>query len=85
MALNSAEWTDLNRLLAGGDPLDQLRPALQERFPQLRVKVMDALDLRDETPLLQQAGYTVYLMESDGHCWQVTTDPGRAAGVILAR
>jgi hypothetical protein len=57
--------------------------ALRARFAGLRVVVVDAFDMRAETPAVAGARRALYLGASDGHCWQVTTDPARAAGLFI--
>ena len=58
--------------------------ALRQHCAPLRVVVVDALDMRDETPVAQGRQYQLFLGASDGHCWTVTTDPARAAGLFIA-
>lgn len=58
--------------------------ALRARFAGLRVVVVDAFDMRGETPAASGARWALYLGASDGHCWSVTCDPARAAGFFLA-
>ncbi len=57
--------------------------ALRARFVTLRVVVVDALDMRGEAPAAVGAKRRLYFGASDGHCWNVTTDPAQARGLIL--
>ncbi|MDO9315654.1 MAG: hypothetical protein Q7T97_14035 [Burkholderiaceae bacterium] len=57
---------------------------LREHYAQLRVVVVDAFDMRDEHPAAAGPTRTLYYGASDGHCWQVTSDPAQAAGFFLA-
>jgi len=57
---------------------------LRQRYAPLRVVVVDAFDMRGETPAAQGDKRTLYYGASDGHCWQVTSDPAQAAGFFLA-
>ncbi|WP_428422228.1 hypothetical protein [Methylibium sp.] len=57
--------------------------ALRERYAPLRVVVVDAFDMRGETPAAQGDTRTLYYGASDGHCWKVTSDPAQAAGFFL--
>ena len=57
---------------------------LREHYSQLRVVVVDAFDMRDETPAAAGATRALYYGASDGHCWQVTSDPAQAAGFFLS-
>jgi hypothetical protein len=58
--------------------------ALRERYALLRVVVVDAFDMRDETPAAVGPTRALYYGASDGHCWQVTSDPALAAGFFLS-
>lgn len=57
--------------------------ALRTRFAALRVVVVDAFDMRGETPAAVGTKRQLFLGASDGHCWSVTADPARASGLIL--
>ncbi len=57
---------------------------LRATYTQLRVVVVDAVEMRDETPAAAGATRALYYGASDGHCWQVTADAGQAAGFFLA-
>jgi hypothetical protein len=58
--------------------------ALRERFAPARVVVVDAFDMRDETPAAVGAKYQLWFGASDGHCWQVTADPAQAVGFFIS-
>jgi hypothetical protein len=55
------------------------------RDPDMRVLVVDALDMRDETPALLLGQRRVYLATSNGHCWHVTEQPLEATALILTQ
>jgi hypothetical protein len=57
--------------------------ALRTHLAPLKVVVMDAFDMRRETPAAQGEKRALYLGASDGHCWQVTADPAQAAGLFI--
>lgn len=57
---------------------------LRERYAPLKVVVVDALDMRDETPLAAGPRRLLWAAASDGHCWQVTGALEQAAGLFLA-
>jgi hypothetical protein len=58
--------------------------ALRTAFVGLRVVVVDAFDMRDETPAARGRRRLLFLGASDGHCWTVTADASRAAGLFIA-
>lgn len=57
--------------------------ALRQQLAPLRVVVVDALDMRAETPAIRGQRRWLYLAASDGHCWTLTDDPAQAAGLYL--
>lgn len=79
--------SELSEALALADEAGTVREAaaqLRQRYAPLRVIVVDAFDMREETPAAQSARHQLYLAASDGHCWTVTADPAQAAGLYLA-
>jgi hypothetical protein len=76
----------ITEALAIAESADSVRSAaqlLRSHYSQLRVVVVDAFDMRDETPAAVGATRKLYYGASDGHCWQVTSDPAQAAGFFL--
>jgi hypothetical protein len=57
---------------------------LRERYAPWRVVVVDAFDMRSETPIARGAKRQLFLGACDGHCWSVTNDPAQAAGLFVA-
>ncbi len=55
------------------------------RDPATRVVLVDAMDMRGETPALLLGTRRVYLATSNGHCWSVTDQPGEATALILTQ
>jgi hypothetical protein len=58
--------------------------ALRARFAPLPAIVVDAFDMREETPAARGTHRQLYYGASDGHCWVVTADAARAAGFFVA-
>jgi hypothetical protein len=58
--------------------------ALRRQLAPMRVVVVDAADMRDETPAARGARHDLYLGASDGHCWSMTSDPALAAALFIA-
>jgi hypothetical protein len=58
--------------------------ALRQRFAPLRIVVVDAFDMRNETPAASGAARQLFLGASDGHCWTVTNDASQACGLFVA-
>jgi len=77
----------LNEALALAGASANVREAaavLRSRLAPLRVVVVDALDMGDETPAASDPKHRLYLGASDGHCWTVTQDLAQAAGLFIA-
>lgn len=58
--------------------------ALRARYAGMRIVVVDAFDMRAETPAAVGEKVTLWYGASDGHCWQVTADPAQAVGLFIA-
>jgi len=77
----------LPEAIALADSASTVREAatlLRERFAPLKVVVVEAFDMRDETPAASGAKRVIWGAASDGHCWQVTGDLRSVAGLYLA-
>ena len=77
----------LDRALLLADAEGSVRDAaatLRAACAPLRVVVVDALDMRGETPVAVGTRRQLYLGASDGHCWTVTADLDQAAGLFIA-
>lgn len=58
--------------------------AIRAQLPGMRVVVVDAFDMRGETPAAAGTRCALYYGASDGHCWQVTADPAQAVGLFIS-
>lgn len=77
----------LAEALAIADAAPDVRDAarrLRERFAPRRVVVVDASDMRDETPAATGQKAQLHYAASDGHCWSVSHDGASAAGYFLS-
>lgn len=77
----------LDEAIALADSAASVREAallLRERYAPLKVVVVDAFDMREETPAAVGSKRVLWGAASDGHCWQVTADLGAVAGLYLA-
>ena len=83
----SALTDTLPELLALAEAAGTVREAaaaLRERLAPLRIVVVDAFDMRGESPLAQGERRLLWGAASDGHCWQVTAAPEQVAGLFIA-
>ena len=87
MTVTAPLAASLDEALALADSAATVREAallLRERYAPLKVVVVDAFDMREETPAISGAKRVLWGAASDGHCWQVTSDLSGAAGLYLA-
>lgn len=78
--------TTLAEALALADTATTVRDAaaaLRRRFASLRIVVVDAFDMRHESPAAVGTARQLFLAASDGHCWTVTGDAALARGLFV--
>jgi hypothetical protein len=83
MALSVDDLTEIDALLVAPDaerPFSELR----RRFPHLSWTCCDASDVT-EAPFRVYERFEIHLLDSADHCSQITSDPARATGIVLAR
>lgn len=83
MALAAHELTEIEQTLAAPDA-SQVFSVLRERFPHLAWIRCDASDVT-ETPFRSLGAFDLHLLDSADHCAQITDDPARATGIVLAK
>ncbi len=64
--------------------LREAAAALRARYAPLRVVVVDAADMRDETPAARGTRRQLHWGASNGHCWAVTADAAQASGLFVS-
>jgi Family of unknown function (DUF6129) len=83
MALAADELTEIEKVLAaaeaGASPLAELR----SRFPHLAWTRCDASDV-SEAPFRSFSRFDIHLIDGSDHCVQITADPERATGIVVA-
>ncbi len=57
---------------------------IRQALAPLRTLVLDAFDMRAEQPVMRlPQDRAIYLMATDGHCWNVTQEPAQANALVL--
>ncbi|RTE88456.1 MULTISPECIES: hypothetical protein [Bradyrhizobium] len=84
MALTAEELIEIERLLAADGAEMGSFVELQRRFPQLAWVRCDASDVADQ-PFRQFPRFDLHLIDGSDHCVQITADPTRATGIVLAK
>ncbi len=83
MALAADDLTEIERMLAELGPAANPLQPLRVRFPELSWTRCDASEMIEE-PYRSASRYDIHLVDRNDHCVQVTHDPARASGVVLA-
>jgi hypothetical protein len=84
MAVNANELSEIDRVLSTLNVDVQAFAELRRRFPHLSWTRCDASDVT-EAPFRSYPAFDVHLLDSADHCSQITCDPARATGIVLAR
>jgi hypothetical protein len=81
MALGPNELMEIDQVLSapGADVFAELRG----RFPHLSWTRCDASDVTEE-PFRSYSRFEIHLVDRSDHCVQITADPARATGIVLA-
>jgi hypothetical protein len=83
MALGPRELLEIDGVLSAPDADAQVFAQLRSRFPHLSWTRCDASDVT-ESPFRTYLRFEVHLVDRSDHCVQITTDPARATGIVLA-
>ncbi|NEU97390.1 hypothetical protein [Bradyrhizobium uaiense] len=84
MTLTAQELIEIEQLLAADRAEEGAFVELRRRFPQLACVRCDASDMPDQ-PFRQFVRFDLHLIDGSDHCVQITADPARATGIILAK
>lgn len=83
MSIDTAQLETLQATVGQAGTVREAAAAVRTQWPGLKALVVDAMDMRHETPTATLGRRKVYLASTDGHCWAVTADPAQASAVIL--
>lgn len=88
MALTDEHIQGARTLLAKAASVRDAAAAWRTQHSAIRMVLVDAMDMRDETPALRLDAATgaarcVYMAATNGHCWHVTTQPDEATAFIV--
>jgi hypothetical protein len=85
MAMTADYLRSASEVIGAAPSLRDAAAIWRARDPAIRVVLVDAMDMRDETPALLLGTRRVYLATSNGHCWSVTDQPDEATALILTQ
>lgn len=84
MALSADQLAEIDKVLTAPDAASQAFAELRRKFPHLSFTRCDASDVVEE-PFRIYPGFNIHLLDAADHCVQITSDPARASGIILAK
>ncbi len=84
MAVKPDELLEIGALLSSPDAEVKALGLLRARFPHLSWTGCDAADVT-EAPFETHGAFDLHLLDAADHCVQITNQPERATGVVLAR
>ena len=83
MALGADEMMEIDRVLSDPDADARVVAEMRQRFPHLSWTKCDASDVT-EAPFRSYRRFDIHLVDRTDHCVQITTDPMRASGIVVA-
>ncbi|ABM36898.1 hypothetical protein [Polaromonas naphthalenivorans] len=85
MAMTPDYLRDAGEVIGAASSLRDAATLWRARDPDMRVVLVDAMDMQGETPALLLGARRVYLATSNGHCWSITQQPEEATALILTQ
>ena len=85
MAITPDDLRDAGEVVSAAASVLEAAATWRARDPAMRVMVVDAMDMRDETPALQLGSRRIYLATSSGLCVSLTQQPELATAMILTQ
>lgn len=85
MTITPAYLRSAGEVIGAASSLRDAAALWRARDPAMRVVVVDAMDMRGETPALTLGKRRVFLATSNGHCWSITQQPADATALILTQ
>jgi len=86
MPVTSEHLRAASEVFGAAASLREAASTWRTRHPDVRVVLVDAMDMRDEVPALLLGGARrAYLASTNGHCWSITQQPQDATAFILTQ
>ena len=63
---------------------ESLKEKLRKSFPGIRFTLCSEDDIHSGKPVLEEEGFSIYLVGSSDHCLTLTNDFSLATGVVIA-
>jgi hypothetical protein len=84
MTLSADDLVRIDATLGSADAASAAFAELRRLLPHLSLTRCDASDVT-ETPFRVYPQFEIHLVDTKDHCVQLTSDPARATGLVLAR
>jgi hypothetical protein len=84
MALTADDLADIDAVLASPEADARALADLRRRLPGLSLTRCEASDVDADEPFRAYPRFNLYLVDGAAHCWQLTSDPARATGLVVA-
>lgn len=84
MVLTAGDLAEIERVLASSNAGAQVYQELRQKYPHVAWIRCDASDVT-EVPFRSFHEFDLHLLDSADHCAQITADPARATGIVLAK
>ncbi len=84
MALAAIELAEIEKVLSAPEAAARAFMELRENFPHLAWIRCEASDVT-EAPFRSFREFDLHLLDGSDHCAQITSDPARATGIVLAK
>ena len=85
MGLTNQDLTIIDEVFADHEAAPDLPTRIRSRIPGLLVTRCDETDVGPDVTFRTYSKYQMFLVDGRGHCWNLTSDPGSATAVLLAR
>lgn len=84
MSLGADDLQEMDRILSAPESSEAaVADLLRQTFPKLSLTRCAASDVTEE-PFRVYSKFEVHLLDRSEHCVQITADPERATGIVLA-
>lgn len=85
MSLTPEQFNLVSQVVGAAPTLRDAAAYWRAHCPQVRAVLVDASEMRGETPALVLGARQVFLASSQGHCWRLTDRIDEASVLILTQ
>jgi hypothetical protein len=85
MSLTSEQLSVVSEVVGTAASLRDAAAYWRAHYPQVHAVLVEASEMRGETPALVLGARQVFLATSEGHCWRLTDRPEEASLLIFTQ